>query len=134
MTTCLIWGTPAEEMPRLGDWDHINSPRAGGEYKVVGSDRARLQKLTLPEKKRLTTWIVSQRQAGISVRAISWENALIARRLLVGARSRRSFALYAPWRGKSASEGPRRVSIQATQWMASMIDDRPFGVEVDLRV
>jgi hypothetical protein len=69
--TCLIWGTPAEIMPKMGDYDHINSRRAGGEYKVIGSYRARIQKLSEPEKKRLTTWIVSQHRAGITVPVIN---------------------------------------------------------------
>jgi hypothetical protein len=64
---CLIWKTPAQEMPRLGDYDHLNSRRAGGEYKVVGSDRDAVQSLTELEKKRLTTWLVSQHRAGIAV-------------------------------------------------------------------
>jgi hypothetical protein len=58
-------------MPRGGDWDHFKSPRAGGEYKVVGYSRTRIRKLTESEKKRLTTWIVSQHQAGIGVPVIN---------------------------------------------------------------
>jgi hypothetical protein len=71
MDTCLIWGTPAEDMPRGGHWDHIKSSRAGGEYKVIGSYRPRVHKLTEREKKRLTTWLVSQHRAGITVPIIN---------------------------------------------------------------
>jgi hypothetical protein len=36
VTKCLIWGTSARAEPRLGDYEHINSRRAGGEYKMPG--------------------------------------------------------------------------------------------------
>jgi len=58
-------------MPKLGDSDHIVSRRAGGEYKIAGSDTHELSSLTEPEKRRLTTWIVSQRKAGIAVPEIT---------------------------------------------------------------
>jgi hypothetical protein len=48
---CVIWGTPAQEIPRLGDYEHLNSRRAGGEYKVTGSDLQAVRSLTEPEKK-----------------------------------------------------------------------------------
>lgn len=65
MGKCLIWNTLAEHKPRLGDYDHITSRRAGGEYKVSGSCRHAVQSLTEVEKKRLTTWLVAQHRAGI---------------------------------------------------------------------
>jgi hypothetical protein len=58
-------------MPRLGDFEHLNSRRAGGEYKVPGSHLDAVRSLTEPEKKRLTTWIVSQHRAGIAVPEIN---------------------------------------------------------------
>src|SRR5262245_55170532 len=51
---CLIWGTPAKAEPRLGDYGHINSRRAGGEYKVPGSNQHAMESLSELEKKRLT--------------------------------------------------------------------------------
>jgi hypothetical protein len=71
MVTCPIWGTPAEEMPRLGDNREINSRRAGGEYKISGTALSMLERLSVPEKKRLTTWIVSQHKAGVAVPGIT---------------------------------------------------------------
>ena len=71
MAKCLIWGTSAQHMPRLGDFEHLNSRRAGGEYKVPGSHLDAVRSLTEPEKKRLTTWIVSQHGAGIAVPEIN---------------------------------------------------------------
>ncbi len=67
MTKCLIWGTPARAEPRLGDYWHIDSRRAGGEYKVPGSYLHAVQSLSEREKKRLTSWIVAQHRAGIAV-------------------------------------------------------------------
>jgi hypothetical protein len=69
--TCLIWGTPAEAIPPLGDYEHIKSRRAGGEYKVIGSYLPRLANLTESKKKRLTTWLVSQHRAGVAVPEIT---------------------------------------------------------------
>ena len=71
MAKCLIWGTSAQHMPRLGDFEHLNSRRAGGEYKVPGSHLDAVRSLTEPEKKRLTTWIISQHRAGIAVPEIN---------------------------------------------------------------
>ena len=70
MDTCPIWGTPALERPGK-DYVQINSRRAGGEYKVPGSALSRLPHLNEPEKKRLTTWIISQHRAGIAVPEIT---------------------------------------------------------------
>jgi hypothetical protein len=64
MANCLIWGTPAQEMPRLGFYRHFNSPRTDGEYKVTGSIESKVQELSPKDKKRLTSWIVSQHRAG----------------------------------------------------------------------
>lgn len=71
MAKCLIWGVSAQHMPRLGDFEHVNSRRAGGEYKVPGSRLDAVRSLSEPEKKRLTTWIVSQHRAGIAVPEIN---------------------------------------------------------------
>jgi hypothetical protein len=68
---CLIWGTLANAEPPLGDYNHINSRRAGGEYKVPGSDLHAMQSLSDREKKRLTSWIVAHHRAGIAVPVIN---------------------------------------------------------------
>jgi hypothetical protein len=67
VTKCLIWGTSARAEARLGDYEHINSRRAGGEYKVSGSNLHAVQSLSGREKARLTSWIVAQHRAGIAV-------------------------------------------------------------------
>lgn len=71
MAQCLIWGTPADEIPRLGDYLHLKSRRTDGEYRVTGSCIRDLESLTEPEKKRLTSWIISQHKAGIAVPVIN---------------------------------------------------------------
>jgi hypothetical protein len=74
MANCLIWGTSAQEMPRLGFYRHFNSPRTDGEYKVTGSIESKVQELSPKDKKRLTSWIVSQHRAGITAPVVDSYN------------------------------------------------------------
>jgi hypothetical protein len=74
MANCLIWGTPAQEMPRLGLYRHFKSPRTDGEYKITGTVEARVEELSPKEKKRVTSWIVSQHRAGIPAPVIESYN------------------------------------------------------------
>jgi hypothetical protein len=67
MDKCLIWGTPAAASGPFGDWEQLTSARAGGEYKVIGTYTGKVESLSLPEKKRLTSWIIAQHNAGIAV-------------------------------------------------------------------
>ena len=61
--TCPIWGTPATL--RVGrDSEFVNSARAGGAYRVMGSARPALQKLDIQQKTHLTWWLVEQRRQG----------------------------------------------------------------------
>ena len=62
---CPIWGTPAllEAGP---DSVVVNSPRAGGKYKIVGSAIAALQNFGIDKKTSLTWWLVEQRRQGNS--------------------------------------------------------------------
>ncbi len=66
MTECYIWDTPAT-MPRDSDGDsvYLDSPRAGGKYKISGTAAAMLGNLNLEDKARLTTWLCDQRAAGV---------------------------------------------------------------------
>jgi hypothetical protein len=65
-TTCPIWGTPAEELPKTGDRREIVSPRAGGRYAISGTVEATLEHHPLDDRERqlLTDWIVGQRREG----------------------------------------------------------------------
>lgn len=68
MDRCLIWNTPAVVQPN-GDISLINSPRAGGAYRVVGtvvavwSNYEEAHRAILRPK--LTTWIVDQHREGV---------------------------------------------------------------------
>jgi hypothetical protein len=72
MTNCYIWDTPAE-MPRDSDGDsvYLDSPRAGGKYKITGTAAAMLGNLDTKGKALLTTWLCNQRRAGIEYPAIT---------------------------------------------------------------
>jgi hypothetical protein len=65
-TTCPIWGTPARELPRIGDRREIISPCAGGRYVIFGPVDAMLEHRLLDnrEKTLLTDWLMSQRRDG----------------------------------------------------------------------
>ena len=65
-TTCPIWGTPAQEEPRTGDWRTITSLRAGGKYAITGTAAAILGGFDDRQKALLTTWIADQHRAGES--------------------------------------------------------------------
>jgi hypothetical protein len=72
MTNCYIWDTPAE-MPRDSDGDpvYLDSPRAGGKYKITGTAAAMLGNLDIKGKALLTTSLCNQRRAGIEYPAIT---------------------------------------------------------------
>jgi hypothetical protein len=72
MADCYIWDTPAE-MPRDADGQsvYLDSPRAGGKYKITGTAASLLGNLSINEKARLTTWLCNQRHAGIEFPAIT---------------------------------------------------------------
>ena len=61
--SCPIWQTPAKDISdeRGRDGSKIDSPRAGGQYFVVGSAVARLQNLEKSKKIMLTSWLVRER-------------------------------------------------------------------------
>lgn len=70
---CPIWGTPAEQYQAHGDYQHFDSARAGGQFKISRSALAedRFKNLDPSSKARLTTWIVNQRRGGIPIPLIT---------------------------------------------------------------
>ncbi|MGK2873247.1 MAG: hypothetical protein ACSLFL_13495 [Alphaproteobacteria bacterium] len=62
--TCPIWGTPATIEPTTGDYEIVDSPRAGGRYSVSGSalGETRWGTMNNATKARLTTWLIDQRE------------------------------------------------------------------------
>ena len=64
---CIIWQTPATRIPTGGyDGFEMDSPRAGGRYRVVGGTETKIPKLDNPSKIALTSWLVEQRRLGVS--------------------------------------------------------------------
>ena len=64
---CPIWGTPASEEimgERVGTY--VDSPRAGGKYFISSRAKVILNSCDECLKARLTSWLVEQRQLGIT--------------------------------------------------------------------
>lgn len=72
MTNCYIWDARAE-MPRDSDGDsvYLDSPRAGGKYKITGTASSMLGQLDAKGRALLTTWLCDQRRAGVEYPAIT---------------------------------------------------------------
>ena len=68
---CPIWGTPAILFPTTRDGEDVESPRAGGHYFVSGTACKLLNKWNVPNKIKLTSWLVEQRRLGVSCPEIS---------------------------------------------------------------
>ncbi len=67
---CLIWRTQAD-VQSDDDSYLVNSARAGGRYRVVGSVSATLSNRPVEEKAHLTWWLVEQRRQGESCPTIT---------------------------------------------------------------
>ena len=69
ITTCQIWGSGHNATgftePDLSRALVLDSPRAGGGYKLAGGVKPFLENMGLAEKSRLTTWLVDQRIRGV---------------------------------------------------------------------
>ena len=62
--SCLIWGTKACTEDKTGDYDIVNSPRAGGWYQISGRAAQILESCDEHVKARLTSWLIDQRRFG----------------------------------------------------------------------
>ena len=62
---CIIWGTPCRDVGSNDEFWFVDSPRVGGKYKVFGSAQPRLGQLSYKKKALLTSWLLTQRRAGI---------------------------------------------------------------------
>lgn len=60
---CVIWGTSASVEPGPDSYI-VDSPRAGGKYRITGSAIAMLESLSKEMKARLTWWLVERRREG----------------------------------------------------------------------
>lgn len=57
MAKCLIWGTPCVDAGSSDEFFFLDSPRAGGKYKLFGTAQRQVIELTPAEKKAVTSWI-----------------------------------------------------------------------------
>jgi hypothetical protein len=64
---CAIWSTPAEQLEKAGDYEVIDSPRAGGKYWISRIAIGQITPLTDHAKRLLTTWLCGQRRAGAQI-------------------------------------------------------------------
>lgn len=94
--TCPIWGTPA----KVWQWDYggrqVDSPRAGGRYKVNGGTIGSLRALDPGAKARLTTWIYETNlsdSAEANVMAEDIDRAIARRALTLDQKFDRFFRL-----------------------------------------
>jgi hypothetical protein len=62
---CPIWGAPASIDRPDGGWvDFVDSPRAGGKFKLDSALTSELHYLQASQKVALTDWLVKQRRSG----------------------------------------------------------------------
>jgi hypothetical protein len=80
---CYIWNTPADEVRAGGDYVELNSPRAGGLYRITGTALT-MRFASDVERALLTSWLSNQRRAGIDCPSITSDviNSLGSVRLL----------------------------------------------------
>jgi len=75
--TCPIWGTPATVYPPAEEWVIVDSPRAGGEYRIALGYGIGNQRVQPHVRARLTTWLVDQRRNG-EKRPLATHDAIMA--------------------------------------------------------
>ena len=61
---CSIWGTEADIERQSSEYSFVNSPRAGGRYRIDFVETYRIPARGELDKARLTSWLVEQRQLG----------------------------------------------------------------------
>ena len=74
MTRCLIWSTACADAGSNDEFFFLDSPRAGGKYKLFGTAQRQVMELTPTEKTAVTSWIVSRHRAGIAVPQLDGNN------------------------------------------------------------
>ncbi len=96
---CPIWGTAATR-ENGGDGVRVQSPRAGGTYRISRTAITYLDSLTPVEKARLTTWIVKRHRLGEPAPHITTEvvaQVKAARRMRIGERKDQFLRAIALW-------------------------------------
>lgn len=72
---CAIWGTPAEVRQEANvDALRVDSPRAGGSYRISGLDQVAIRHAALDDqtKAKLTTILIDLRQGGDETPTVDW--------------------------------------------------------------
>lgn len=82
---CYIWNTAASTFAQPPCRIEIVSARAGGKYRVTNSVISQLRNITLQQKKAITSWLHSEREAGNESPEITDDNvrAIILRKPLM---------------------------------------------------
>jgi hypothetical protein len=62
---CAIWKTPATVQTNAGNYQVIDSPRAGGKYRISSTAIGVVGTFNDRAKRLLTTWLCEQRSAGV---------------------------------------------------------------------
>lgn len=63
--TCPIWESPASILTTTGNGQTVDSPRAGGRYRISGTAEEMLKSRDELVRARLTTWLIDQRRLGV---------------------------------------------------------------------
>jgi hypothetical protein len=77
---CRIWETPSQVYGSEGRTWYINSPRAGGEYKLTDEAEGELISCQPAAKARLTTWMIDERRLGNAIPLVTSERVDDAKR------------------------------------------------------
>jgi hypothetical protein len=77
--TCPIWITRADSVISVGDSKVIDSPRAGGKYKITNTALALINDLKAKETTKITNWLVEQRMLGFEIPTLNSESLTIAK-------------------------------------------------------
>jgi hypothetical protein len=72
--TCPIWITRADSVISVGDSKVIDSPRAGGKYKITNTALALINDLKAKETTKITNWLVEQRMLGFEIPTLNSES------------------------------------------------------------
>ena len=91
---CAIWNTPAELLEDSGDYQVIDSPRAGGKYAISRTAKGEILSFTDRAKGLLTTWLCEQRRVGVDTpRLLSYVLNLVKSREVLPVTTRMTLAL-----------------------------------------
>jgi hypothetical protein len=77
LTHCPIWGTNFNRHSIEGEFHILDSPRAGGKYKIDAASLEALKKASPEQKACLTNWLVKQRKMGVECPEVNFNSESI---------------------------------------------------------